>query len=239
MLTDSHDIYEILGIDRNADVKTIKKAYAKLVKKYHPEECPEEWERIHNAYEWAMRIATGRERIILSEHQESELNDIFKDVEKIANEQWEEQERAEKQKLTLALRAVRHMTEKKTLRIEEWKAFFSLKDILPVISQREFLRGLGDCLTSKKMDDELYLYFNDQLERICDYLEQNGVNMREQQRYINDFEYVKAKVIAAHEYYYNTIEDWISENGFVLLRILADIIFAGYIIGYVIWRIIH
>ena len=235
MLTDSHDIYEILGIDRNADMKTIKKVYAKLVKQYHPEEYPEEWERIHNAYECAMRIAIDRGQNISSEHQESELDDIFKDVEKIANEQWEEKERAEKQKLMLALRAVRHMTEKKKLRIEEWRAFFSLKNILPVVSQREFLHELGDCLTSKKMNDELYLYFNEQMDIICDYLEQNGVNMRAQERYISDFEYVKAQIRAAHEYYYYTIEDWISDNGFVLLRILADIIF----VGYVIWKIIH
>lgn len=227
--SDNNNIYEILGIDRNADTKTIKRAYAKLVKQYHPEEYPEEWERIHNAYECAMRIATGGERNILSEHQERELDDIFKDVEKIANEQWEEKESAEKQKLILALRAVRHMTEKKTLRIEEWKAFFSLKDILPVISQREFLRGLGDCLTSKKMDDELYLYFNGQLERICDYLEQNGVNMREQQRYINDFEYVKAKIRDAHEYYYYTMDDWLSDNMHFLVSILAAIFYVWYL----------
>ena len=85
------------------------------------------------------------------------------------------------------------------------------------------------------MNDELYLYFNEQMDIICDYLEQNGVNMRAQERYISDFEYVKAQIRAAHEYYYYTIEDWISDNGFVLLRILADIIF----VGYVIWKIIH
>ena len=31
------DYYEVLGIDRNADEKTIKKAYRKLAKKYHPD----------------------------------------------------------------------------------------------------------------------------------------------------------------------------------------------------------
>ena len=32
------DYYDVLGIDRNADEKTIKKAYRKLAKKYHPDE---------------------------------------------------------------------------------------------------------------------------------------------------------------------------------------------------------
>ena len=31
------DYYEILGIDQSADSDTIKKAYRKLVKKYHPD----------------------------------------------------------------------------------------------------------------------------------------------------------------------------------------------------------
>ena len=31
------DYYEVLGINRNADDHTIKKAYRKLAKKYHPD----------------------------------------------------------------------------------------------------------------------------------------------------------------------------------------------------------
>ena len=73
MLIQSSNIYEILGVDRNADTKTIKKAYAKLVKQYHPEEHP-----------------------------------------------------------------------------EEWKNFFSRRNLLPITSQREFLMGMGDCLAGQR-----------------------------------------------------------------------------------------
>ena len=34
------DYYEVLGINKNADVKAIKKAYRKLAKKYHPDINP-------------------------------------------------------------------------------------------------------------------------------------------------------------------------------------------------------
>lgn len=36
-MADKRDYYEILGVDRNADKKTIKKAYRKLAMKYHPD----------------------------------------------------------------------------------------------------------------------------------------------------------------------------------------------------------
>ena len=34
---DSEDFYEVLGLDRSADEKAIKKAYRKLSLKYHPD----------------------------------------------------------------------------------------------------------------------------------------------------------------------------------------------------------
>jgi len=43
--------WEILGIDPTSDKKTIKRAYAKLLKQYHPEENPEEFKQIQAAYQ--------------------------------------------------------------------------------------------------------------------------------------------------------------------------------------------
>ena len=37
--------WEILGIEPTSDKKTIKRAYAKLLKQYHPEENPEEFKQ--------------------------------------------------------------------------------------------------------------------------------------------------------------------------------------------------
>lgn len=49
--------FDTLGINATKDKKTIKKAYSALVKQYHPEEYPEEWSRLHEAYQSAMEYA--------------------------------------------------------------------------------------------------------------------------------------------------------------------------------------
>ena len=46
-----HNFYEILGIDRVADERAVKKAYFALVRKYPPETHPEEFKRVREAYE--------------------------------------------------------------------------------------------------------------------------------------------------------------------------------------------
>lgn len=47
----------VLGLRANATRDEIKQAYAELSKKYHPEEYPEEFQQIHEAYRVLSRIA--------------------------------------------------------------------------------------------------------------------------------------------------------------------------------------
>lgn len=57
-------IWEILGIPPTTDIVTIKKAYADRAKEWHPEEHPEEFKRLCNAYQtavkWAKSGGTGK-----------------------------------------------------------------------------------------------------------------------------------------------------------------------------------
>lgn len=51
-------VWEVLGIDRTKDRLTIKRAYAALAKKTHPEEDPEGFQKLHNAYKGALIYAS-------------------------------------------------------------------------------------------------------------------------------------------------------------------------------------
>ena len=56
MSDNEQDYYKILGIDRNATERDIKKAYRKLAVKYHPDRCQDEnasemFKQINNAYD--------------------------------------------------------------------------------------------------------------------------------------------------------------------------------------------
>lgn len=240
MLIQSSNIYEILGVDRNADTQTIKKAYAKLVKQYHPEEHPEEWKRIHDAYEQAMELASAKKQKVsvpvpqessvqeenltntvktpepkeapntptetpevqaqpqmqsLSAEQQDKLEDIFGDVENVIREQKEQQEKSDQKKIDRELQAIRQLTKKRRLRFpDEWVNFFSRRNLLPITSQREFLMGMGDCLTSKMIDDEVYVYLREQIERIADYLKRNNVNLTEPDSEMDAVRYVRDRL---------------------------------------------
>lgn len=62
--TRPRDLYEILGIDKNADEKTIKSAYRKLAKKYHPDTNPgdAEAERRFKEINAAWQILSNKEK---------------------------------------------------------------------------------------------------------------------------------------------------------------------------------
>ena len=55
-------MWHILGIEPTTDLKAIKSAYAKLAKQYNPEEYPEEFKRIFDAYKSACAYAKKHRR---------------------------------------------------------------------------------------------------------------------------------------------------------------------------------
>ena len=48
-------IWEWLEIEPTGEISEIRAAYARQVKKYHPEDTPEEFEQLQKAYKSALR----------------------------------------------------------------------------------------------------------------------------------------------------------------------------------------
>lgn len=56
---DTSDPFELLGVDPESDETDIKRAYVRLIKKHRPDKAPDEFKRIHAAYELALLISTS------------------------------------------------------------------------------------------------------------------------------------------------------------------------------------
>ena len=63
--------WEILGIEPTKDKKEIKKAYARLLKQYHPEENPEEFKQIQAAYQQCLHSDQEIESVSYEQNIES------------------------------------------------------------------------------------------------------------------------------------------------------------------------
>jgi len=53
------DCWKLLGVEPNADAKTVKLAYSKLLKKNRPEDDPERFQELHNAYKLALKSVSA------------------------------------------------------------------------------------------------------------------------------------------------------------------------------------
>lgn len=54
--------WSLLDLEETQDVRSIKRAYAKAVRRSRPEEDPEHFQHLTHAYEWAIGYAAHRER---------------------------------------------------------------------------------------------------------------------------------------------------------------------------------
>ncbi|RRJ63906.1 tetratricopeptide repeat protein [Paenibacillus oralis] len=76
------NIWKILGIDPTQDQSQIRKAYARMLKKYHPEDDPEGYQRLREAFDEAIKLAKRGEVFL----------DVFLDGEETEEEEDEASE---------------------------------------------------------------------------------------------------------------------------------------------------
>lgn len=97
------DCWSILEIEATSDITTIKRAYAKQLRKYHPEDDPEGFQRVREAYETAIKGAKElkksvpiienedhyeetENKVIIRDTYTMDLHNIQKDIDADKNE---------------------------------------------------------------------------------------------------------------------------------------------------------
>lgn len=56
------DPFALLGVDRNVDEATLRRAYTRRIRQYKPEQSPAEFRRIRDAYETACEELRWRQQ---------------------------------------------------------------------------------------------------------------------------------------------------------------------------------
>lgn len=213
--------FEVLEIEQTTDKKKIKKAYAKLVKQYHPEEFPEEWKRVHEAYadaiKWANEyiktdneIPTGQQREIGNKKAEvpsqydDELEKTFDNLDRLV---LENRNRENQEKLKRALFELDRLRRAREPNYADWKALLNNEDCAWAIGQEAFIRKLGEVLTRKRIDGYLYKAMKEQLKMV-----QNEIVSEQpasdKQKSLNDaIAYTDERVEAAYRRYYKKYID--------------------------------
>ena len=75
MILNFDEAFKILEIEPTDDKKKIKIAYSKMLKKYHPEEFPEMFMKINEAYRVALEFEKSDFDEVKSESETAEKND--------------------------------------------------------------------------------------------------------------------------------------------------------------------
>lgn len=129
-------IWDILKIEPVKDKKQIKRAYAKSVKTCHPEENPEEFKRLHDAYEKALQYAESSEQhvfrpsntiIIREDADTGEIIKFLKEkIDDIASETKEEDEEINKESDDAT--KFREIYQKASEKEKEEKSYFTEKE---------------------------------------------------------------------------------------------------------------
>lgn len=190
--------YRILGLEPGCSPEEIKEAYATLSKQYHPEDEPEKFQEIHEAYVTLTRrnrrgsvqnvryveekIQEPRETQVKFNFEEKTLEPEEKIVQSEKPEysfddamqkaQQEEQVKLHELVLEAAAELKILTSPKYNSNLKAYKSFFEDKKYESIIKRADFLEKLCDVLEESKLKKNIYDY-------IIDFYRLRGMNPSE------------------------------------------------------------
>lgn len=74
------DPFQVLGVSADADEAGLRRRYLELVRQYPPEQCPEKFAEIREAYERVQDPVRRMERLIFHFDDEGTLDDVIAEL---------------------------------------------------------------------------------------------------------------------------------------------------------------
>lgn len=174
------ECFDILGIMPTEDVKSIKRAYAHKTKEFHPEDHPDEFRKIYQAYEEALKYAEYQKvRVAVQEQGGMDETESGFERERISVEPITETETfestayeqiagaaAKNGKQMQIIREIMnqcrqyYLDERERNRLYHWKDIFEDVDWQEVFSTREFVQVWYEFLKSHHLfSQQIWWYF--------------------------------------------------------------------------------
>lgn len=72
-------VWQLLGVDRDADLKSLRRAYTRLIRKFKPEHSPDEFQKIREAYDAVRAFAELKKQFEVSDDFVITLTDPVRD----------------------------------------------------------------------------------------------------------------------------------------------------------------
>ena len=166
----SMNAWEILGIEPTKDKKEIKKAYARLLKQYHPEENPEEFKQIQAAYQQCLHPDQEIESVSFEQNkQDIQTQSILTKEDTIIPPPIPKVETlfVKNEKDIVVYQDILNSIEKslpKKIGSKEIVQVFTEPKIMPYLEDELFCRRLEDIFLSRKLKyiknfrDPIYMY---------------------------------------------------------------------------------
>lgn len=177
--------YEILGLNEGCSREDIKTAYAKFSKEYHPEEYPDEFQQIHEAYSVLTRRVRrgGGNNLVKEDDIYTEYSEKIKPEKIISKEKEPEEEESEETKEQydfektlrkgerqewertheIVLRALAEvqilLTPQYCHKMKLFREFFAKEEYKAAIRTAEFMGVFADLLAGSELKKEVYSYF--------------------------------------------------------------------------------
>ena len=162
--------WEILGIEPTSDKKEIKRAYARLLKQYHPEDNPEEFKQIQAAYQQCLHPEQEIESVSFEQNkQDIKTQPISTKEDTIIPPPIPKVETlfVQNEKNVVSYLDILNMIQKKLpkkIGSKEIIDVFTDSKVMPYLEDELFCRRLEDIFLSRKLKyiknsrDPIYIY---------------------------------------------------------------------------------